>query len=200
MSKFTDDELRGLSQKDLVIYFFTNNPLRDIPHTESVPWLVNTFQRLHNAPFADPDRAIRSVAQNGCLIKIAKGVYKYDPDFIHEPELEDFSAADKAFILERDGYKCTICGLGVKDGLELHVDHIKPKDLGGKATVENGQVLCAPHNFKKKNYNQTESGKAMFIRLLKLAKKDGDQETEAFCTAVLKVYEDFNQNGHIEWR
>ena len=47
----------------------------------------------------------------------------------------------------------------MQDGVELQVDHIKPKDKGGKATFENGQTLCATHNFRKKNYRQTETGK-----------------------------------------
>ncbi|MGP1515486.1 MAG: HNH endonuclease [Bacteroidales bacterium] len=25
----------------------------------------------------------------------------------------------------------------------MHVDHIKPKEFGGKAIIENGQTLCA---------------------------------------------------------
>ncbi|WP_235852195.1 HNH endonuclease [Helicobacter mehlei] len=47
-------------------------------------------------------------------------------------DLEDFSPALKKQILERDGYACVICGAGQKEGMELHVDHIKPKDLGVK--------------------------------------------------------------------
>ncbi len=34
-----------------------------------------------------------------------------------------------------------------------------PKDKCGKTTLENGQTLCSVCNFRKKNYNQTESGK-----------------------------------------
>ena len=68
------------------------------------------------------------------------------------------------------------CGKGLQDGVRLEVDHIKPKDKGGKATIENGQVLCAPHNYKKKNYGQTETGKKMFIRLYEAAKNIGDDE------------------------
>ncbi len=50
--------------------------------------------------------------------------------------------------------KCVICGLGIKDGVEIHADHIKPKDFGGKAEIENGQTLCAQHNFQKKTINR----------------------------------------------
>ncbi len=92
------------------------------------------------------------------------------------------------------------CGKGIKEGVELHIDHIKPKDLGGKAEIENGQTLCAQHNFHKKTLKQTETGKKMFIRLYELAKKEGNNEIVEFCTNVLEVYEKMNINGHIEWK
>ena len=60
---------------------------------------------------------------------------------VFERNLEDFTLAQKQEILKRDSYKCVICGKGEKEGMELHVDHIKPKDKGGKAIVENGQIL-----------------------------------------------------------
>ncbi|WP_233706727.1 HNH endonuclease [Helicobacter felis] len=114
--------------------------------------------------------------------------------------MEDFSPTLKKQILERDGYKCVICGAGQKEGVELHVDHIKPKDLGGQASLENGQTLCARHNFLKKNFNQTETGKKMFMRLLESARKNKEYDLVAFLEEVLSVYEKHGINGHIEWK
>jgi len=114
--------------------------------------------------------------------------------------LEDFTSAQKKTILERDKYKCVIRGKGKKNGIELHVDHIKPKDLGGKATIENGQTLCVQHNFMKKNFKQTETGKKMFIRLYDLAKAQRNKKLQDFCAEILKVFEKNNINGHIEWK
>ena len=108
--------------------------------------------------------------------------------------------ADKKKILERDGYKCVMCGRGRKDGIELHIDHIRAKDLGGKATIENGQTLCAQHNFLKKNYKQTETGKKMFITLLNYARSIEDKQTIEFCEAILNTFDKFGVNGHIEWK
>ncbi|WP_233705962.1 HNH endonuclease [Helicobacter felis] len=127
-------------------------------------------------------------------------MYRYDPNFTLRPNLEDFSPALKKQILERDGYKCVICGAGQKEGVELHVDHIKPKDLGGQASLENGQTLCARHNFLKKNFNQTETGKKMFMRLLESARKNKEYDLVAFLEEVLSVYEKHGINGHIEWK
>jgi 5-methylcytosine-specific restriction endonuclease McrA len=93
-----------------------------------------------------------------------------------------------------------LCGKGKADGVEIHADHIKAKDFGGKATIENGQTLCAQHNFKKKNYKQTETGKKMFIHLYELSKAINDLQTQKFCEQILDVFEKNGVNGHIEWK
>jgi 5-methylcytosine-specific restriction endonuclease McrA len=111
-----------------------------------------------------------------------------------------FSNAQREAILQRDNFQCVFCGLGKRNGLALQVVHIIPKGLGGKAEISNGQTLCAQHNFKKKNYKQTETGKKMFIRLYELAKEKGDKETQEFCAQILGVFEKNNVNGHIVWK
>lgn len=188
------------SQSDLIMEYYENNPNRNIPHPEIVDWAVKEYKKRTGQTFRDPDRAIRKLAQEGKLIKITKGVYRYDPKHVVNRKLQDFSAEQKKQILERDGYKCVVCGRGSCDGIELHVDHIKAKDLGGTNDISNGQTLCAPHNFQKKNYKQTESGKRFFIRLYEAAKKNGDTVTQDFCSKILGVYEENHVNGHIEWK
>jgi hypothetical protein len=189
-----------MTQNDLLIEFFTNNPNRDIPHAEVVDWATKKWQEKTGKVFRDPDRQIRNLAQRGKLQKIKKGVYRYDPDFVTSRALEDFTKAQKEIIMKRDGYRCVICGRGLKEGIEMCVDHIKPKDFGGKAEIENGQTLCAQHNIKKKHYKQTETGKKMFIRLYELSITLGDNETKRFCEEILEVFEQNNINGHIEWK
>ncbi len=187
------------TQMDLIMEYFKKHPKKEIKHPEIVDWAVEEHKKRTGQVFRDPDRAIRKLSQEGQLIKIAKGVYKYDPNFIKKRELEDFTSEQKEQIFKRDNYRCVICGKGKADGVEIHADHIKPKDLGGKATLENGQTLCAQHNFLKKNYKQTETGKKMFIRLYELAKASGDEKLKKFCAEVLEVYEKNNINGHIVW-
>ena len=189
-----------MSQMDLIMEYFKKHPQKEIPHPEIVDWVVTEFKKRTGKVFRDPDRGIRKLSQDGQLIKIKKGVYKYDPDFVNNKELEDFTPKQKEEIFKRDNYRCVICGRGKADGVEIQADHIKPKELGGKAEIENGQVLCAQHNFQKKYYKQTETGKRMFIRLYELAKKNNDKELIAFCEQVLKVYEKNNINGHIVWK
>lgn len=188
------------TQADLVMEYFIANPNRNIPHTEIVPWLMEEYLKRTGKLFRDPDRGIRKAHQEGKLIKVKKGEYRYNPDLVLKRELEDFTPEQKRQILERDNYRCVVCGMGEANGLEVHVDHILPKDKGGEATIENGQVLCSVHNFRKKNYGQTESAKRYFINILGKARKLKDKSTEEFCEALLRVYDQFGVNGHIDWK
>ena len=191
---------KPLVQESLIVEFFKKNQNRNIKHPEVVDWVVATYKERTGNVFRDPDRAIRKLSQSGFLIKIAKGIYKYDPNKAHKRDLEDFSPAQKEVILKRDSYQCVVCGRGKKDGVELQVDHIKPKDLGGEVTIKNGETLCAQHNFIKKNFKQTETGKKMFIRLHDLAKSENNKELEKFCADILETYEKHKINGHIIWK
>jgi hypothetical protein len=138
-----------ITQEELVKEYFVRNPNRRIRHPEVVDWLVTEYKKRTGKVFRDPDRQIRKLSQEGFLIKEDKGVYRYDPQNIKQRELEDFTEQQKEIIKRRDGYKCVICGKGLADGVELHVDHIKPKDLGGRATLENGQTLRPTQFFEK---------------------------------------------------
>jgi len=188
------------SISDLIKEYFKAHPRQDLRHGPVVDWVEERYLKLEGRKPRDTWRAIRKLHEEGFLIKVKKGVYRYDPDVVKQRELDDFTPEQKEQILKRDGYKCVICGRGRKDGVELHVDHIKPKYLGGKSTIENGQTLCAQHNFIKKTLRQTETGKKMFIRLYELAKKEKNEELKKFCTAILKTYEQYNINDHIVWK
>ena len=191
---------KKITQTELVMEYFTMHPNRAIKHPEVVDWLTREYQERIGKTFRDPDRAIRKLAQEGKLVKLRKGLYKYDPNLITNPELEDFTPAQREQIFKRDDYRCVMCGKGQRDGVEVQADHIKPKDLGGKATIDNGQTLCATHNFRKKNLKQTETGKKMFIRLYELSKSESDRETEDFCRHILEVFEEYKVNNHIDWK
>lgn len=186
--------------KELVKTYFKQHPNEELTHAPVVDWVTKEYLKTHPSPPRDPWRTIRGLYQDGFLVKVRKGVYKYDPELEYDRELEGFSVSQREIIFERDGYKCVICGLGRADGLEIHADHIIPKERGGKATIENGQTLCSKHNIQKKHYKQTESGKRMFIRLYELSKQNNDDEIRNFCEQILEIYEANNVNGHIVWK
>jgi len=190
---------KAIVQAELIMEYFRDNPNREIGHPEIVDWCVARYKKRTKQVFRDPDRAIRKLSQSGQLIKIKKGIYKYDPDFVINRKLEDFTPEQKERIFKKDNYRCVYCGKGKADGVEIHADHIIPKDLGGKAEIANGQTLCAQHNFNKKNLKQTETGKKMFIHLYELSNYLKENKLKNFCQDILAVYEKYDMNGHIVW-
>ena len=188
------------SVRDLLLEYFTNHPDQELEHGPVVDWVTEQWLLEHNTPPRDPWRSIRALHQQGFLIKVRKGIYKYDSLAATHRELEYFTPEQKEEIFRRDSYRCVICGRGRQDGVEIHADHIIHKDKGGKAEISNGQTLCSEHNLRKKNYKQTETGKRMFIRLYDLAKAKGDNDLKRFCAEILEVFERNDVNGHIEWK
>ena len=49
-------------------------------------------------------------------------------------------------VLKRDNFRCQLCGRSAKDGVRLHVDHIKPVSQGGKTVMSNLRTLCEECN------------------------------------------------------
>lgn len=188
------------SIRDLVLEYFKNYPNCDLPHGPVVDWVEEQYKTLYGRKPRDTWRTIRHLHEEGILVKVKKGIYRYDPKRESPARVKDFSAEQKRQIFERDGYRCVICGKGREDGVELHVDHIRPRALGGTSDIANGQTLCAPCNLRKKRYSQTETGKRMFIRLYEAARKYNDEKVMQFCQEVLSLYEKHGINDHITWQ
>jgi hypothetical protein len=168
-----------------------------LQHGPVVDWVEKEYIKLGGTKPRDPWRAIRKLHQEGKLIKVSKGIYRYDPIYVQEVELLDFPPEIKEEIFRRDNYKCVVCGRGRKDGVEICADHIKPKDMGGSKAPDNGQTLCTEHNLLKKNYSQTEAGKRYFIKIYETAVAIGDERMVRFCREVFDVYDKEGINGHI---
>lgn len=62
---------------------------------------------------------------------------------------QNWSADDRAYIIDRDNRRCHLCGKRVPPGVVLHIDHIVPLAAGGEHSRANGAVSCAPCNFRK---------------------------------------------------
>jgi len=182
---------------DLIMEYFKKHPKQDLKHGPVVDWVEEQYLKLYGKKPRDTWRGIRKLHQEGTLIKVRKGIYRYDPDMIQRKELYDFPPEVKEEIFKRDGYKCLVCNRGREDGVELCADHILPKDKGGTNTIDNGQTLCTEHNLLKKNYSQTEAGKRYFIKLYEQAVIQGDKRMIEFCNQVFDAYNKHHINTHI---
>lgn len=185
------------SVSDLIMEYFKKHAYEDLEHGPVVDWVTEYYLKHNPEPPRDPWRAIRKLHQEGKLIKVKKGIYRYDPDHVKEIALFDFPSEVKEEIFKRDNYKCVVCHRGIENGVELCADHIKPKDKGGDNTVNNGQTLCMEHNLMKKNYSQTEAGKRYFIKIYNQAVANNDYKMIKFCKDVFDVYDKNKINGHI---
>lgn len=108
-----------------------------------------------------------------------------DPDdtTINDWYLRRFVSIDmKAQIIERDGFKCKICGKFVttcRDARRFvklgsgmyHIDHIVPCSQGGRATLENLRLSCPECNLSRKK-------KFSFEEIVKFA-ENGSENTQS---------------------
>lgn len=182
---------------DLIMEYFKKHPKQDLEHGPVVDWVEEQYLKLYGKKPRDTWRGIRRLHQEGILIKVRKGIYQYNPNMIQRKELYEFPPEVKEEIFKRDGYKCVVCGRGIKDGVEICADHLIPLDSEGPNTVKNGQTLCSEHNILKKNYSQTEAGKRYFIKLYEQAVSHGDKRMIKFCDQVFDVYNKHHINTHI---
>jgi 5-methylcytosine-specific restriction endonuclease McrA len=182
---------------DLIMEYFQKHPREELEHGPVVDWVEEQYKKLYGKKPRDTWRGIRRLYQEGILIKVKKGIYKYDPDLVQNKELYEFPTNIKEAIFRRDNYKCIVCGRGREEGVEIHADHKIPLDKGGTNTIDNGQTLCSEHNFLKKNYSQTEFGKRFLIRLYKDAVEKNDEKMVKFCKEIFDIYDKYGVNGHI---
>lgn len=106
------------SISDLIKEYFHKHPSQDLQHGPVVDWVEEKYIELYGKKPRDIWRAIRHLHEEGFLIKVKKGVYRYEPSAVKQRKIDDFTQEQKEAILKRDGYKCVICGRGRKDGVE----------------------------------------------------------------------------------
>lgn len=78
----------------LIMEYFTAHPNEELEHGPVVDWVTDQWLKEHTTPPRDPWRAIRALHQQGVLIKVRKGVYKYDSHGVTLRELKDFARAE----------------------------------------------------------------------------------------------------------
>ncbi|MBI4654314.1 MAG: HNH endonuclease [Nitrospirae bacterium] len=79
---------------DLIMEYFKKHAGEDLPHGPVVDWVEERYLKIYNKKPRDTWRQIRKFHQEGILVKIKKGVYRYDPDHVREVDLFDFPPGD----------------------------------------------------------------------------------------------------------
>lgn len=54
-------------------------------------------------------------------------------------------------IYARDDFRCCYCGTGVEDGIQLTLDHVQPRELGGSNEAGNLVTACLHCNSAKRD-------------------------------------------------
>jgi len=125
-----------------------------------------------------------------------------------------FRGALRQSILQRDNFRCVLCGKTPDDGVRLEIDHIVEFEDGGKTTYDNGQTVCSECN-KGKHQQKKISDSDEYISQLEFARRvgahrntiadaitkgiiDNDQTTGNinYTTEVIKWYESKGGSGH----
>lgn len=96
---------------DLVMEYFKKNPNKDLEHGPVIDWVEKQYLKLYDKKPRDTWRQIRKFHQEGKLIKVKKGIYKYDPNYVKKVKLFEFTSAMKEEIFKKDNYKCVVCSL-----------------------------------------------------------------------------------------
>lgn len=65
--------------------------------------------------------------------------------------IPSFSNSRRFNVLQRDSYRCRLCGASADDGARLEVDHIIPRASGGTNAMDNLWTLCKECNMGKRD-------------------------------------------------
>jgi site-specific DNA-methyltransferase (adenine-specific) len=68
-----------LTVSGLVMEFFRTHPNDELRHGPVVDWVTAQWVKSHGTPPSDPRPVVRKLHQEGKLIKVRQGVYKYNP-------------------------------------------------------------------------------------------------------------------------
>ena len=72
--------------KSLIMEFFMNHPKQEFKHAPVVEWVTGQYLQERGKQPQDVRVAVRDLHRNDELIKVRRGVYKYDPNYDSDSE------------------------------------------------------------------------------------------------------------------
>ena len=112
--------------------------------------------------------AMKGLVKSGFVYLVKRGSFPNKKSIYAIKNLDVIT--DKAFyesrewrnlrykVLKKHGAKCQCCGRSAKDGIIIHVDHIKPRSKFPELELneDNLQILCEDCNLGKSNRDDTD--------------------------------------------
>lgn len=117
----------------------------------SLPITTRTIQRI-----IKKSGLIRTKSESFRLA-IKKGRMKYKrlgPGMSAKEFRKGISLTLRYATFQKDGFRCTLCGHDVKDGVKLEVDHVVRPIKGGRNSLENLRTLCSACNIGRWHVEQ----------------------------------------------
>lgn len=71
----------------LVKEYFQMHPFENLYHGPVVDWVEEQYLKIYNRKPRDIWRAIRKLHEEGFLVKVRKGIYRFEPDSIKNKKL-----------------------------------------------------------------------------------------------------------------
>lgn len=136
--EYSEAELAALSGNKLTPVI---NPHISLLYEYRTPKGQKVYHRSAEYEIDEIEKAIKQKR------KIYSAEAKYRATVQHERSL--MTEKLRYQVLQRDGFRCCICGASSQDGVKLHVDHIKPVSKGGKTELNNLRTLCDRCNLGK---------------------------------------------------
>ena len=77
-------ESNRISQPDVILQYFIDNPSRDIAYAEIQDWIENDYKLNTGLSIKYFDRRVRVLTEKGSLIRVKNGVFRYNPKFYNK--------------------------------------------------------------------------------------------------------------------
>lgn len=108
------------------------------------------------------------------------GEYVMETDVQLPAFSRDISAGTRAYVLERNGYTCQMCGraagdpdpYGGKRKVQLHIGHIVDKSKGGSDDPSNLRALCTTCNQGLQNLGPQKPDRIQLLTQVRRANRD----------------------------
>ncbi|MHB8377210.1 MAG: HNH endonuclease [Dehalococcoidia bacterium] len=170
---------RGHSSKDNIRRFFLANVGRVLNSDEI---------RIASGNVSEWARRVRELRdEEGYPIlthndraDLRPGQYLLETDARHPAFSRDISKETRAWVLERNGYTCQMCGLGAGDPdpfdskrkVRLTMGHIIDKSLGGDDTPSNLRAVCTNCNEGLQNTAPPKPARLQLMKQVRRARVD----------------------------